>query len=114
MRELSTGRFAAELILQSLFFLSLLSDRPLVTALGAISLVVSCFVGTPSAELHREVSWNLREFLTSLLLLLAIGAAVFALWDRPVLIILLWLASVALACWRRFKGLRPSSRPSNP
>ena len=116
MHELSTARFAAELILQSLFFLSLPTDRPLVKALGAASLVASVFVGTPGTELQRKVSWNYREGLASLLLLLVLGAAAFVLRDHfenPVLILPLWLASVALACWRRFREPRSSSRPSN-
>lgn len=113
----SAARFAAEIILQSLFFLSLLTDRPLAKAVGAVSLLASVFVGTPSTELHSKVSWDVREFFTSLLWLLVIAAAAFVLrdyWGQAVLVIPLWLAAVVLACWRRFKGQRSSSNLSNP
>ena len=116
MHELSTARFAALLLLQSCYFLSLLTGSPLFKALGAASLLASIFVGTPSAKLHEKVSVGFREVVTSLPWLFIIVVAALALrdyWRKPVLILPLWLATVILACWRRFKEPSSSSEPRN-
>jgi hypothetical protein len=110
VHKLSTARFLMFLILWSIASLSrLLSENPLLELLGGVCFLASIFVGIPSSELHRKVSWNLRETLSSLLWLLVlvgVGAALEYYLGQPVLILSLWLVVVILVCWRRFRGSR--------